>query len=249
MAKRFTDTDKWKDDWYLSLSNDNRIVWQWLLDNCNHAGICKKSITLLNLMCNTQLKSNDIVSIFHDRVLETGGHWFIPKFLKFQYSTLQSKKPAIVSVVKELKKDNYYLMIPKSFGNDYLIIKDKDKDTDKVKAYLDTNVSKEDENKKETRLQNKTEEIKNIEIVIDNTEFSKECITNKQWIEILSMQTKVSEDATKLFISHFEDHLITMQEQKKNIKDYKSHFVHWFKKQDLSQFRKKIIGKTNQINN
>lgn len=131
MAKRFTDTDKWKDDWYLSLNNDNRIVWQWLLDNCNHAGICKKSITLLNLMCNTKLAAKDIVVIFEDRILETDNHWFIPKFLKFQYSTLQSKKPAIISVVNELKKGNYYLMIPKSFGNDYFIIKDKDKDKDK----------------------------------------------------------------------------------------------------------------------
>jgi hypothetical protein len=48
MSKRFTDTEKWKDDWFLSLSNDYRIVWQWLLDNCNHAGICKPSINLLN---------------------------------------------------------------------------------------------------------------------------------------------------------------------------------------------------------
>jgi len=27
MAKRFTDTDKWKDDWFISLSNDYKIIW------------------------------------------------------------------------------------------------------------------------------------------------------------------------------------------------------------------------------
>jgi len=49
MAKRLTDTEKWKDDWYISLSNDDKVVWQWLVDNCNHAGICKKNMALLNL--------------------------------------------------------------------------------------------------------------------------------------------------------------------------------------------------------
>ena len=27
MAKRFTDTDKWKDEWYTELSNDYKVIW------------------------------------------------------------------------------------------------------------------------------------------------------------------------------------------------------------------------------
>lgn len=132
MAKRFTDTEKWKDEWYLSLSNDYRIIWQWLLDNCDHAGICKRSIWLLNTMCRVDLDEEKLIAIMSGRVVAVGDNWFIPKFLKFQYSTLHSKKPAIVSVVKRLVETNCYTMIPESFGNDYLIIKDKDKDKDTV---------------------------------------------------------------------------------------------------------------------
>ncbi len=130
MAKRLTDTEKWNDDWFISLSNDYRIIWQWLLDNCNHAGICKRSMRLLNMMCNTSISESDMVQAMDNRVIVIDNDWFIPKFLKFQYTGLQSNKPVIVSVVKELEKTGYFKHIPESFGNDYLIIKDKSKDKD-----------------------------------------------------------------------------------------------------------------------
>jgi hypothetical protein len=131
MAKRFTDTEKWKDDWYVALNNDYRIVWQWLLDNCNHAGICKRSIGILNMMCRTSFSETEMIEAMSGRVIITESDWFVPKFLKFQYVGLHSDKPVIVSVRKELERTGYYKLIPESFGNDYLIIKDKDKDKDK----------------------------------------------------------------------------------------------------------------------
>lgn len=131
MAKRLTDTEKWNDDWYISLSNDYRIIWQWLLDNCNHAGICKRSIRLLNLMCNTQTTEENLILVMENRVIIKENNWFIPKFLKFQYASLHSNRPVIISVVKELEKHDLLSFIPESFGNDYLIIKDKSKDKDK----------------------------------------------------------------------------------------------------------------------
>ena len=131
MAKRLTDTEKWNDDWYISLNNDYRIIWQWLLDNCNHAGICKRSMKLLNLMCNTLITEEELVAEMLGRVIIKDNNWFIPKFLKFQYPNLLSNKPVIISVIKELEKNNLIEIIPESFGNDYLIIKDKSKDKDK----------------------------------------------------------------------------------------------------------------------
>lgn len=132
MAKRLTDTEKWNDDWYISLSNDYRIIWQWLLDNCNHAGVCKRSIKLLNLMCNTNTSEDELVRVLEGRLIVIDNNWFIPKFLKFQYASLQSQRPVIISVIKELEKHNLIQYIPESFGNDYLIIKDKDKDKDSI---------------------------------------------------------------------------------------------------------------------
>lgn len=122
MAKRFTDTDKWKDDWYVSLSNDYKIVWQWLLDNCTHSGLCKRSIGLLNMMCRTNITEQEMVSAMDGRVIIHNNFWFIPKFIKFQYPTLLSNKPSIKSVVRDIFENNLQKTIPQSFGNNYLIV-------------------------------------------------------------------------------------------------------------------------------
>jgi hypothetical protein len=142
MAKRLTDTEKWNDDWFLSLSNDYRIIWQWLLDNCSHAGFCKRSMTLLNLMCRLSVTEDQMIDQMRGRVVVHGNDWFIPKFIKFQYTTLFSQKPVILSVVKELFNKKAIHLIPVSYGSEYIIIsecfenhsrmiKDKDKDKDK----------------------------------------------------------------------------------------------------------------------
>lgn len=144
MAKRLTDTKKWNDDWYISLSNDYRIVWQWLLDNCSHAGLCKRSIGLLNLMCRTSLTEDELIKIMQGRIIIHNDYWFIPNFIKFQYLSLHVGKPAVISAVKELFNYNCINLIPESFGNNYKIkeesfenhcqmIKDKDKDINKDK--------------------------------------------------------------------------------------------------------------------
>jgi hypothetical protein len=134
MPKRLTDTSKWNDDWYLSLSNDYRIIWQWLLDNCNHAGVCKRSVYLMNLMCNTSVTEVDMLQAMQGRVMVVNSNWFIPKFLRFQYESLTSQRPVILSVVKYLEDNKLTEMIPESLHNDLFIIKRKSKDKSKEKS-------------------------------------------------------------------------------------------------------------------
>ena len=39
MAKRFTDTEKWKDPWFCALTEKEKLFWVYIVDNCDHAGI------------------------------------------------------------------------------------------------------------------------------------------------------------------------------------------------------------------
>ncbi len=87
----------------------------------------------------------------------------------------------------------------------------------------------------------------NVKDIINNNNYKEICFKDIQWMEIVSMQNKVKYNIVKLFLEQFNDHLVTMEEQKTGIKEYKQHFTHWFKKQDLSNFRKKTIGRSNQI--
>jgi hypothetical protein len=85
------------------------------------------------------------------------------------------------------------------------------------------------------------------ENIINNNEFSKICKESFQWIEITSMQNRVNPEAISFFLNNFESHLITMEEQKKTLKEFKEHFSHWLRKQDMSVFKTKVLGKSNQL--
>lgn len=131
MAKRFTDTEKWKDEWWGSLSNDYRMIWLYLVDSCSIAGIWKKDFRGLNFNCNTQVMEAEFIKVFSSRLIDRGNFFFIPKFLLFQYPKgLNSDKPAIVSVRKEIESNNLSLIITQSLPNGFLTVKDKDKDKD-----------------------------------------------------------------------------------------------------------------------
>ena len=111
MAKRFTDTDKWKDEWYTDLPNDYKIIWQYLLDTCDNAGIYKRNIKLLNIMCNTNVSDTDVLNAFKLRVTPISDEkWIINKFCVFQYGPdfLESKNKAVISVVNKLIENNLY---------------------------------------------------------------------------------------------------------------------------------------------
>lgn len=134
MAKRFTDTDKWRDEWWGSLSNDYRMIWLYLVDSCSPAGIWKKDFRGMSFNCNVQVTEEMIKETFSSRLIDRNNFFFILKFLRFQYPKgLNSNKPAIVSVRRELALNNLSIIVNQSFGNDYLIVKDMDKDKDMVK--------------------------------------------------------------------------------------------------------------------
>ena len=38
MSYRITITEKWKDDWFNSLSPNSKLLFLFLVDNCNNAG-------------------------------------------------------------------------------------------------------------------------------------------------------------------------------------------------------------------
>lgn len=83
---------------------------------------------------------------------------------------------------------------------------------------------------------------------IDNSKFTKQCKVVGQWLENVAMTNKISIDTVKVFIDQFDAHLINYGEQKRTLKDFKQHFTNWLPKQNLSQFRTKPVGRSNQVN-
>ena len=104
MAKRLTDTDKWKDEWFYMLPADMKLAWMYMIDNCDHAGIWKRNFELLRNSCQTDTKQLEAEKHLEGRFIQLkNGDWFFPKFLKFQYSKgIGGHAPAILSVRKKI---------------------------------------------------------------------------------------------------------------------------------------------------
>ncbi len=102
---------------------------------------------------------------------------------------------------------------------------------------------------KEEEQEQVEEQVKEKEkiITINNKVFLENCKKSIQWLETTAMQKQVKLETINLYLDKFDYHLIEHQEQKESLKDYKSHFVYWLNKQNLSNYRKKVIGKTNQV--
>jgi hypothetical protein len=87
MAKRFTDTEKWRKPWYRKLSSENKVLWQYFLDNCDHAGIIKLDADIIEMDTSIATSINKIEVDFKGKVFRVSEeHHFIPKFITFQYS-------------------------------------------------------------------------------------------------------------------------------------------------------------------
>ena len=129
MAKRFTDTEKWKDPWFCSLTERQRGFWMYLVDNCNHAGIWQVNWPLVSFYFPESDGLKHCVEVFNGRVVVLSEEkWFIGKFVDFQYGTLNPENRTHKSVIDILNKEGAYKGLARSSQGR------KDKGTDKDKG-------------------------------------------------------------------------------------------------------------------
>jgi hypothetical protein len=133
MSKRFTDTDKWKKKYFRNLSSTHKLFWNYINDNCNHAGIWEVDFGLASYQLGIELDEEDIKNIFCERItiLDNGEKWFINDFVEFQYSELKQNNNAHVSVAKILSKHGLLGGAGQPLASP--CSGDKDKDQDKAK--------------------------------------------------------------------------------------------------------------------
>lgn len=137
MAKRFTDTDKYKKPFIRGLNGAYKLLWDYLYHDCNHAGIWIVDFDIAQIYLGSDMLVNkeDALKYFNkdeERVIEfEKGKWFIPSFIDFQYGELNQKNRAHNSVINILSKNN--LINNKGLIRGLYSPKDKDKVKDKYK--------------------------------------------------------------------------------------------------------------------
>ena len=140
MAKRFTDTYKWDDEWFLELEPAFKLLWLYMLDNCDHAGVWKVNFKKASFCIGALIDRTTATRALSLRITEISvDKWFIHKFINFQYGVpLKRKNNAHRGVLKLLHSHDLPTS-PYLAPNEELVTKpydslgDKDKDKDKDK--------------------------------------------------------------------------------------------------------------------
>ena len=137
MAKRFTDTEKWKKPFIRGLQGAYKLLWLYICDDCDHAGIWQVDIEVAQIRIGEKIDSKEAIKSFDEKIIifDKGNKWFIPSFLEFQYpSGLNPDNRAHNSVIILLEKyslrisNNKPLISPSEGSMDMDMVKDMDKD-------------------------------------------------------------------------------------------------------------------------
>ena len=145
MAKRLTDSEKWKKQWFRKLPLHLKCFWFYILDSCNHAGIWDVDYETASYFIGKKITENDIENYFYDHlVLINEKKIFIVDYNNFQYGSFNKNVKAHKSAIDILNKYNLLnddltlnlnscLRVREELDNRLITGMDMDKDKDKNK--------------------------------------------------------------------------------------------------------------------
>jgi len=86
MAKRFTDTEKWKKGFVRNLPPAYKLLWLYMLDDCDNAGVWQVEVEVASIRVGAKLNEKEALKLFGNNVIsfDGGTKWFIKEFVKFQ---------------------------------------------------------------------------------------------------------------------------------------------------------------------
>ncbi|MAN60476.1 MAG: hypothetical protein CMI60_00885 [Parvibaculum sp.] len=129
-----TDTDKWKKRFFKDLNYANKLLWFYILDDCNHAGIWDIDLEVASIRIGLDVDMSDLQKFKNKIVIfDNEEKIFIPDFVEYQYGELNPNSNVHKSVLNLLNKYNLQGYLKGSQGVQ-TTLKDKDKDKDIVKA-------------------------------------------------------------------------------------------------------------------
>lgn len=135
MAKRFIGTDIWSQDWFLDMPNEYKLFWNYMLCECDHAGLFKVNVRMFNSLCECKVSPDRSLEYFNSdkqriRVIKPT-LWYIEDFVSFQYGVqLNSANRVHKSIIDLLELNEVKLGSIRGLKDLKEGVKDKDKDKD-----------------------------------------------------------------------------------------------------------------------
>lgn len=109
MAKRFTDSEKYKKPFVRSLKGAYKLFWDYLCTDCDNSGIWIVDFEIAQIYLGSDMKvdRDEALACFNQdeyrvHVFDGGRKWFIPSFIAFQYNELSETNPAHKKIISTL---------------------------------------------------------------------------------------------------------------------------------------------------
>lgn len=150
MAKRFSSTDIWGEDWFLDMPNEYKLFWYYMLSNCDHSGLFKVNLRSFCGLLEVKIDRIKILHLFNNekqrvRVINDN-YWLIEDFFVYQYGvTFNINNPLHRGIYNLYNKNNIELSSIRGLKEVNLTLKDKDKEIDKEHSPLDSFSKKTEE--------------------------------------------------------------------------------------------------------
>lgn len=128
MGKRFTETAKWDDSWFVELKAEHKLAWLYCCDCCDQAGVLDLSPRLANFRIGCNVDWDEFVKACGDRVaaLPDGKLWLVG-FIGFQYGELSKDCKAHAPVFR-LWERHQLQRVSKGYPKGIHTLKEKEKE-------------------------------------------------------------------------------------------------------------------------
>lgn len=151
MAKRFTDSEKWKREWFLDLPVTGKLAWIYLLDQCDHTGVWPSNFKLMSFQLGQSVNRADFETWFKGKAIPfDADKYYIPSFVEYQYgkdlNPANNAHKAVIEVKNEFEKLGAHEGLNRPLEGAQDKDKDKYKDKDLEKGGAGGNIAPSVEN-------------------------------------------------------------------------------------------------------
>jgi len=139
-VKRFTSTDKWRDPWFRRLCPTSKLLWLWIVDHCDNAGVVDLDVEAAAFDIGEVVEEHHLAELASRLERLKSGKYFIPKFISFQFGALSAKCVPHLRVLELLslhgiqypkRDDSSTTLVPTDSPSLPSTFKEKDKEKDK----------------------------------------------------------------------------------------------------------------------
>jgi len=131
--KRFTETTKWSDPWFRKLSPAAKLLWIWLTDTCDAAGVIEPDVDLATFQIGMPMGMNTFTELGERVEKLECGKLHIVKFVEFQVGTPSLDCKAHNPIFQSWDKHKIK-RVSKGYPKGIDTVQEKDKEKDKDKS-------------------------------------------------------------------------------------------------------------------